>query len=173
MRALAAVACLFVCATIATAQQSSGLAAEIASAFTKQKHVVSSHRGVTREKYKDVRAEPVVNSNVSEYAGRYESPDLNWWIDIHIAADGRIEATGYDAGLEFKLERATIVGALLTATKVYADRRVERFEGIFMNRTERTSPTDVGVTTFGLGVMLATPALVAGNTFDRVFYRLR
>lgn len=144
---------------------------QIASAFTKHKDVVSVKRGVTRSKYKDVRAEPVVKSNVSDYAGLYENSDLGFGIDIQVGANGRIQATGHDAGQEFELENATIVGALLTGTKVYADGRVERFEGTFMNRTERSSPTDTGVTTFGLGVMLATPFEAAGNTYDKVFYR--
>jgi hypothetical protein len=173
MRALTVVACLLVCPMIATAQQSSSRADQIASSFTKHKDRVSVKRGVTREKYKDVRAEPVIKSNVSDYAGHYENSDLDFRIDIQVGANGSIQATGYDAGQEFELEHATIAGALLTATKVYADGRVEPFEGTFMNRTERSSPTDTGVTTFGLGVVLATPFEAAGNTFDKVFYRLR
>jgi hypothetical protein len=42
-----------------------------------------------------------------------------------------------------------------------------------MTRTERNSPTDPGITTFGLGVVLATPREFAGNTYERLFYQLK
>jgi hypothetical protein len=174
MRTLITVICLLVCPALAASQQSTDQARsdQIAAAFTKHKNVVSVKRGVTREKYKDVRAEPVVASNVSDYAGRYANQDWGWWIDVRVGADGRIQATGYEAGEEFELRSATIAGALLTATKVYQDGRVEDFEGIFMNRTERANPADTGVTAFGLGIVLANPIEVDGNSFDKVFYRL-
>ena len=73
----------------------------------------------------------------------------------------------------FELKDATRAGALLTATKVYRDGTVERFEGVFLNRTERTSPTDSGTTTFGLGVVLDTPLEINGNTFDKLFFPLK
>ena len=175
MRTLITIICLLVCPVLAASQQSTDhlRSDQIASSFTKHKNVIKVKRGVTSEKYKDVRAEPVVKSNVSDYAGRYENSDLDWRIDIRVGADGRIQATGYEAGEEFELENAKIAGALFTATKVYSDGRVEAFEGIFMNRTEHTSPADSGVTTFGLGVVLANPFEAAGNTFDKVFYRMR
>ena len=174
MRTLTIVICLLVCPMVTASPQSTSLSRsdQIAAAFTKHKDVVRVKRGVTREKYKDVRTEPVVRSNVRDYAGRYENTDLDWWIDIQVGADGRIQASGSDAGREFELQDATIAGSLIAATKRYRDGRAERFEGVFMNRTERTNPADPGVTAFGLGVMLASPAQIAGNTFDKVFYRL-
>lgn len=172
MRTLIAIACLLICPVFAASQQSTDRARsdQIAAAFSKHKSVVSVKRGVTREKYKDVRAEPVVRSNVRDYAGRYENTDWGWWIDVQVGADGRLHATGYQAGQEFELKNAAIAGSLLTATKVYRDGSVEAFEGTFMNRTARTNPADPGVTTFGLGVVLASPVEVDGLTLDRVFY---
>ena len=64
-------------------------------------------------------------------------------------------------------------GALLTATKVYSDGAREKFEGSFLNRTDRNSPTDPGVTIFGLGVVLTTPFEVNGLTYDKLFYQLK
>jgi len=176
MRALIALTCLLVCPAIATSQQSTGAsrAQQIAAAFTKHKAVVGVKRGVTREKYKDVRAEPRVAQNVSEYAGRYVS-DLGWWIEIRVGPGGQIRGMGDEAGQPcdtFELTNATIDGALLTATKVCRDGTVERLEAVFMNRTDRVSPTDPGTTMFGLGVMLAPPREVAGSTFERLFYPL-
>lgn len=176
MRALITLACLLVYPVIATSQQSIGAsrAEQIAAAFTKHKAVVSVKRGVTREKYKDVRAEPAVARNVSDYAGRYVA-DLGWWIEIQGGPGGQIRGMGEEAGEpcdRFELENAKIEGALLTATKVCRDGTVERLEAVFMNRTDRVNATDTGTTLFGLGVMLAPPREVAGNTFDRLFYPL-
>jgi hypothetical protein len=175
MRALLVVTCLLVYPAIATSQQSTGAsrAQQIAAAFTKHKVVVGVKRGITREKYKDVRTEPVVASNVSEYAGRYEA-DLGWWIEIQVGAGGHIRGMGADAGqpcATFELNNARIDGALLTAMKVCRNGTVERLEAVFMNRTDRVSSTDPGTTMFGLGVVLAPPREVTGNTFERVFYK--
>jgi hypothetical protein len=159
---------------MATSQHFTGRAQQIAADFIKHMALLSVKRGVTREKYKDVRAEPVVVQNVSEYAGRYIS-DLGWWIEIQVGADGQIRGRGEDRGQPcdvFELKGATIEGALLVATKLCSNRTVERLEAVFMNRTERASPTDTGTTTFGLGVVLAQPREVSGNTFDRLFYPL-
>ena len=176
MRTLTLVIFLLVCPVFAASTQSTGYSRsdQIAAAFTKHKSVVSVKRGVTREKYKDVRAEAAVLQKVTDYSGRYES---DWgWIDIQVGSDGRIQALGYDGGLQsrsFELKNATIAGSLLTANKVYRDGSMERFEGVFMNRTERATPGDTGVTTFGLGVVLATHLEVAGMTLDKVFYQLK
>jgi hypothetical protein len=173
MRTLTTVICLLVCPLVAAFPQSTrqSRSEQIAAEFTKHKEVVRTKRGVTREKYKDVRAEPAVRQSVSDYSGRYES-DWGWWIDIQVGADGRIQAAGSEGGetRTFELKDATIAWALLTGNKVYRNGRIERFEGVFMNRTERVSPTDTGITRFGLGVVLVRAVEIDGNTFDKLFY---
>ena len=87
-----------------------------------------------------------------------------------------MHADGHDSGQPsrtFVLENGKIEGALLTAIKVYRDGATEPFEGVFMTRTERNSPTDPGITTSGLGVVLATPREFAGNTYEKLFYQLQ
>jgi len=64
-------------------------------------------------------------------------------------------------------------GAVLTAVKVDRDGETEPFEGVFMTRTERNSPTDPGITTSGLGVVLATPREFAGIMYEKLFYQLK
>ena len=177
MRTLAIVALLAAYPAVAAPQQPSSpsRAQQLAAAFTKQKHVVAEKRGVRREKYKDVRSEPVVKQDITEYSGVYQV-DFGDRIDLRIGSDGRIQATGHDSdrpSRTFVLENAKITGAVLTAIKVYRDGGTEPFEGVFMTRTERTAPTDPGITTFGLGVVLATPREFAGNTFERLFYQLK
>lgn len=176
MRALLLVTSLLVYPVVATSQQSTGAsrAQQIAADFTKHKAAVSVKRGVTREKYKDIRAEPVLAQNVGEYAGRYEVSDHGWWIEIQVGDDGHVRGMGEEAGQPcdtYELKNATIEEALLVATKICRNGTVERLEAAFMNRTDRVSPTDSGTTMFGLGVVLAPPREVDGNTWEKVFYR--
>lgn len=148
----------------------------IAAAFTKHKSVAKESHGVRREKYKDVRSEPVVKQNISDYSGVYEVAELSYVLRIQVGADGRVHANGHDGGegsRSFELQDARIEGALLTGTKVYPDASTERFEGVFMMRTERNSPTDTGHTTFGLGVLLRSPIERGGMTYDKLFYQLK
>jgi hypothetical protein len=174
MRTLALVTLLAAIPVIAVPQQVSR-AQELAAAFTKQKHVVADKRGVRKEKYKDVQTEPIVKQDVTEYSGLYEVADFGDVIDLRIGSDGRIQAEGHDSdpARAFLLENGKIEAAVLTATKVYRDGQTEPFEGVFMTRTERTSPNDPGVTTSGLGVILDTPREFAGNTYEKLFYQLK
>jgi len=180
MRAFVAIV-LFVAGavTVASQQVSSQTRAQaIAQSFNKQKHVIKAKFGVTREKFKDVRNEPVVKPNAADYyAGTYELVDLGFVILLRVRSDGRIQASGHEQSEQqsrsFRLENARIDGALLTATKVYQDGATEKFEGAFLSRTVRDAPAAAPVTTFGLGVILATPVEVNGNTYERLFLQLK
>ena len=152
---------------------------EIAASFNKQKHAVKEKHGVRIEKYKDIRSEPAAKQNAGEYSGTYEASDLGYRIDIQVGSDGKVQADGYEPGngsarqaRRFRLENARIAGALLTATKVYEDGATEKFEGVFIKRTEFSSPTSNGVSTFGLGVV-GSPVDIGGVTLDRLFYQLK
>ena len=175
MRTFVVIVLSVACAASIVSQQLSSQtkAREIAAAFTKNKHAVKEKFGVRVEKYKVVRSEPAVKSNLSEYSGVYEVHDLGYVISVQVGNDGRIQANGSENSRTFTLENAKIDGALLTATKVYSDGTRERFEGSFLNRTDRNSPTDPGVTIFGLGVVLTTPFEVNGLTYDKLFYQLK
>jgi len=178
MRTVALVTLLAACPAIGTPQQlsSQSRAEQIAAAFTKQKHVVAEKHGVRKEKYKDVRSEPVVKQDISEYSGVYQVVDWGDVIQLRIGTDGRVQADGHDAdqaSRTFVLQNGKIEGAVLTAIKVYRDGATEPFEGVFMTRTERNSPTDPGITTFGLGVVLATPREFDGITLEKLFYQLK
>ena len=174
MRSLVVIALLFACLVTVPSQQSSSRtrAQEIAASFNKYKSKVKEKNGFRMEKYKDVRSEPVVKPNIKDYSGVYEVSDLGFAISIQVGSDGRIVATGHDVqSRAFRLDNASIENALLTATKVYVDGSSEKFEGVFMTRTERNSPTAAGITTFGLGVILATPFSDSGLTYERLFYQ--
>ena len=178
MRTYVVIALLVVCAVNTFSQQLSSQtrAQTLAAAFNKQKHSVKEKYGVRREKYKDVRSEPLVKQNIADYSGAYEVPDLGFVINVQVGNDGNVQASGSESvpqSRAFRLENARIEGALLTASKVYQDGTTEKFEGVFLSRTERNSPTDPGVTIFGLGVILSTPFEVNGLTYQKLFYHLK
>ena len=149
---------------------------EIVASFNKEKHSVKEKNGVRSEKYKRVRSEPVTKQNISDYSGVYEVSDLGYLINIQVGSDGSVKAFGSEQAnggtrqaRNFRLEGAKIVGAMLTGTKVYTDGATEKFEGVFINRTDFNSPTDTGVSAFGLGV-IGNPVEFAGVTLDKLFY---
>ena len=175
MRTFVVIVLSIACVATVVSQQlySQTKAREIAAAFTKNKHVVKEKYGVRMEKYKDVRSEPAVKSNIRDYSGVYEVPDLAYVISVQVGSDGRIQANGSEKSRSFTFENAKIEGALLTATKVYSDGARGKFEGVFLDRTDRNSPNDPGVTIVGLGVMLTTPFEINGLTYDKLFYQLK
>ena len=165
--------CLLTVSCVATVPQEplrQAKAQAMAANFNKHKDRVKEKYGVRTVKYLDVRSEPVVRQNLSDYAGAYQAGDLGYVINIRVASDGNIQINGNDQSRSFRIENARIEGALLTGSKIYQDGINDKFEGVFINRTSRNSVTDVGVTKFGLGVVLTTPVEVNGNSYDRMFF---
>ena len=149
---------------------------ELASLFSKQKHVVKEKRGVRVEKYKNVVASPVVPANPATLSGTYRDLDFDFVIRLRVSPDGTIAGTGIDPvdhdsriSKPYTLVDGKVDGALLTAIKVYRDGKRERLEGIFIERTTFDSPEDRGTTTFGLGVV-AGSVQIDGTIIDRLFY---
>ena len=169
------------CAGIASSQQAGVAGSElrtqtIVASFNKSKHLVKEKHGIRKEKYLDVRSVPAVKQNPADYSGAYEA-DLGFSLGLRVDRNGRVEGTGYeplndDAGVSrsFTLKNGRMTGALITATKVYANGSSEPFEGVFINKTTFESPTDTGVTTFGLGVV--GKQLQVGG-LNRLFYQLK
>jgi hypothetical protein len=151
---------------------------EIAALFNKTKHKVKEKRGVRLEVFVDIKSEPVVKGNVSEYSGRYKS-DTDDWLDLKVSANGQIEAVGSEPSPQnsrrFRLKDARIEGALLTAMKVYEDGSTEKFEAAFLNRTVRVNQNDAGTTVFGIGVRFDPPKTDSsvGFVINKLFYELK
>jgi hypothetical protein len=154
---------------------------EIVASLNKKKEKVKEKYGVRKEKYKEVRCEPVIKANPSEHSGTYEVSDLGLGhsLTIRVGNDGRVDASGYEPteggvkeARQFALRDARIDGALLTGEKVYTDGAVEKFEGVFIKRTVLNSPMDDGVSSFGLGVV-GRQIVIAGLTLDKLFYQLK
>ena len=151
----------------------------IVASFNKSKHVVKEKRGVRKEKYLDVRSAPALKANPADYSGAYEAADARFSLKLRADASGRVEGTGYDplnddaaVSRSFTLRNGRVSGALLTATKVYGDGSSAPLEGVFINKTVFESPTDKGVTTFGLGVV-GKQFQIDGYTIDKLFYELK
>ena len=149
----------------------------IVASFNKSKHVIKEKRGVRMEKYKEVRSVPVAKQNPADYSGTYEASE-GLRLQLRVDANGHAAGTGSepvdDAGTvqrTFTLRNGLITGALLKAVKVYVDGSSQPFEGVFINRTSFESPTDKGVTVFGLGVV-GQHYRIGGNDLDRVFFEL-
>lgn len=154
---------------------------EIVASFNKKKEKVKEKNGVRKEGYKEVRSQPAVKSNSSEYSGTYELSDLGsgYLLNIRVGTGGTVDGSGFEPlqaggreGRQFMLRNARIEGALLTAEKVYADGAAEKFEGVFIERTVLTSPTDGGVSSFGLAVV-GRQMVIGGITTDKLFYQLK
>jgi len=149
----------------------------IVTSFNKSKHVVKEKRGVRLEKYKEVRSTAAIKSNIRDYAGSYEAEGMGLSLDLKVDRSGNVTVNGYErvdmdspVWRGFTLRNARIQGALLTGTKVYANGATEPFEGAFINRTSFDSPTDRGLTKFGLGVVRSSIQVVNGVSIDRVFF---
>src|SRR5262245_14283762 len=71
---------------------------EIVASLNKKKEKVKEKYGVRKEKYKEVRCEPVIKSNPSEHSGTYEVSDLglDYSLTIRVGNDGRVDASGYE-----------------------------------------------------------------------------
>jgi|GEM_PF-555618 len=149
---------------------------ELAALFSKSKHVVKEKRGVRLEKYKKVVSKPVVVADPATYSGTYRDLSFDFALRLRVESNGSVEGSGEDpidsdANLSrpFTLVDGKIQGALLTATKLFPNGRRERLEGVFIERTSFDSPSDRGVTVFGLGVV-SKPMQIGGNEIDRLFY---
>jgi hypothetical protein len=175
--ALLVVLCLVAAGVGAARRQDAGARArELAAYFNKDKHKVKEKRGIRTEVFLEVRGEPVFKKEAAAYSGDYES-EPDYPLTLRVSADGKVEGDGSEPGnggaRRFTLQDARVSGALLTGTKVYEDRTTERFEGVFINRTERHSLDDASVNTFGLGVVFDPPKVGEGFVITRLFYGLK
>jgi hypothetical protein len=177
---VAALNLVFVGAAVASAQVAAPTGAQarsqaIAASFSKFKDISKEKHGVTKAKYLKIESQPVVKANPEDYSGTYEVSDLGFALRLRVDRSGRVEGTGYEPILDpavrrtFTLRDGKIEGALITATKVYANGESERLEGVFIDRTTFESRTDKGLTRFGLGV-IGKPVEVSGLTLDKLFF---
>src|SRR5215210_7699996 len=160
--------------TFASATDVQSRTRTIVASFSKFKNVSKTKRGITKAKYIKVESEAAVKANPADYTGVYEVSGMPFALNLTVDNNGVVTGTGYEPITEsvqrsFTLRNGRIQGALLTATKVYADGRSEALEGAFMNRTSFDSPNASGVTVFGFGTV-GRYVEVSGMTINRFFY---
>jgi hypothetical protein len=155
---------------------------DLLAAFNKRKHKVKEKYGIRKELYVEIKSEPAVRKDPREYSGRYEVSGQGDSLNIQVASDGTVNASGLEslnystqATRAFTLRDAKIEGILLTGAKVYGDGATEKFEGIFINRTDLqgVSPQQIEHrnTAFGLGTLRSRSAEQDGFTSERLFYQ--
>lgn len=179
---VAALNLFFAGTVVASAQVAASMGAQarsqaIAASFSKFKNISKEKHGVTKAKYLKIESQPVVKANPEDYSGTYEVSDLGFALQLRVDHSGKVEGTGYEPIVDpavrrtFTLRDGRIDGALFTATKVYANGQSERLEGVFIDRKTFESPTDKGLTRFGLGV-IGKPVEISGMTLDKLFFEL-
>jgi hypothetical protein len=166
----------FVLADTAYSQNAAARTDALIAALAKTKYKKKEKRNITVEVYVDMKSEAVLKANLQEYSGVYET--YGYRLDLRVAPDGKATGSGYDqigdsaAKHDFTLRDARVEGALLTATKVYADGRTEAFEAVFNNRTVATGKNANEIesreTQYGLGFIQNY-----GEWNNRVFLELK
>jgi hypothetical protein len=140
------------------AQDASQKTRELVAALDKTKYKKKEKANVSIEVFVDVKNEPALRSDVTEYSGLYESD--GYAMQLNVGRDGTASGTGYDSfmgadKMNFTLKDARVAGALLTATKVYEKGNEQPFEAVFVNRTSRrgANPQNINAasTEFGIG----------------------
>jgi hypothetical protein len=169
---------VFASAQSVPASSAEARARVIAASFNKSKHVSKEKRGIRKEKWLEITSKPAVNANPAAYSGTYQVEGMGFSLNLRVAPDGTVQGTGYDlidsdsnVKRPFTLTNARVQGALIAGTKKYENGASQKFEGVFIDRTTKTSPTDPGRTEFGLGVM-GDFGYLYGVTLTRLFYQL-
>jgi len=166
----------------AFAQDSERKTQDLINALGKTKYKKKEKKNVSVEIYINIKSEAVVKNNIQDYAGIYQSEDADYRIELLISNDGKIEGSGFDSDLNrsqkrrFALENARVEGALLTATKVYADGAAETLEAVFNNRFIVTgkNPNEINSreTKYGLGFIDSSEG-DNGISTNRVFLEFK
>jgi hypothetical protein len=160
---------------MAQADRAPGLAA----ALDKTKYKKKEKKNISVEVYVEVKNTPAVKSSPAEYTGAYAAENDDYRLDLRVAVDGTAEGSGHDttygdnqARASFTLKDARVNGAVLTATKVFADGRTEPFEAVFVNRSmahgKNANEIEERKTAFGLGFMQTSKSWT-----NRVFLEAR
>jgi hypothetical protein len=182
MPVVAALTLSFVDAGVVSAQSPPPARAQaksraIAASFSKFKSLSKEKYGIKKAKYLKIESQPAVKANPEDYSGTYEVSDLGFAMQLRVDHSGNVEGTGSEPIADpavrrtFTLRDGKIEGTLITANKVYANGKSERLEGAFIDQTTYESPTDKGLTRFGLGVIGKTVE-VSGLTLDKLFFEL-
>ncbi len=135
--------------------------------FSKSKHAKKEKYGVVREKTKVVESTPVAKDDPVFYAGNYWYQDFNYKMEIRLDANKNLIATlSIPNKPDLQLTNVSVTDAYFTAIKQNEDGGEEKWEGVFINKS------DNGNTEFGLGVRLPNALPIAGGVqTTKVFFK--
>lgn len=144
---------------VASAQDAAQKTKDLVAALDKTKYKKKDKGTVLIEFFADVKNEPVVKANVTEYSGAYGAD--GYLLTLSVAPDGAVKGSGYDSSINgdkavnFTLKNTRVDGALITGTKEYDNGTEQPFEAVFVNRTSRSGANpksvDTESTQFGIG----------------------
>ncbi len=135
--------------------------------FSKSKHKKVEKYGVVKELNKVIESTPVINNDLSFYAGNYVYQDLDYKIEIRKDAQNKMMATlNIGTSPVIVLKDVNIKDAFFQAAKENTDGTVELWEGVFINKN------DNGVTEFGLGIKFPKPVqFTEGLQVTKIFMK--
>jgi hypothetical protein len=144
----------------AYAQDATARTNSIVASLDKTKYKKKEKKNISIEVYVNIRNEAVIR-DASEYAGNYSSDNDDYTLTLQVDRGGVVSGSGVDQindrRSSFTLKDASITGALLSGTKVYADGGQQKFEAVFVNRTVATGKNENEITSrdtkFGLGFL--------------------
>ena len=122
---------------------------QLALEFSKKKDKAKTKKGVTTHTFFEAVAQPWRLPHVQEYAGHYASDEFT--MDIAVAANGSVTASGVDDRGAFQIRNARIRDAVLTGRKTRGNGRTEAFEAAFLKRSERSAPDEPFTASYGIG----------------------
>jgi hypothetical protein len=163
----------------AYAQDAGSRTSSIVSSLDKTKYKKKEKKNISIEIYVNIKNEPVIR-DAADYAGNYSSEDDDYSLTLQVERGGAVSGSGVDEisdrRTSFTLKDASIVGALLSGTKVYANGEQQKFEAVFVNRTVATGKNENEITSrdtkFGIGFVQKAESS-DGNWTNRVFMERR
>lgn len=140
------------------AQDVSARTNALVGTLDKTKYKKKEKKNISIEVYVSIKNDPAIR-DAYEYGGSYSDEDAESRLTLHVERGGVASGSGHDSindrRMNFTLKDASIIGALLSATKVYDNGEQQKFEAVFVNRTVAVGKNENEITSrdtkFGLG----------------------
>lgn len=151
----------------------------LVASLDKTKYKKKEKKNISIEIYINIKNEPVIR-DAADYSGSYTSEGDDYSLTLNVERGGAVSGSGVDEindrRSSFTLKDASISGALLSATKVYANGEQQKFEAVFVNRTVATGKNENEIasrdTKFGIGFVQKSESSEM-NWTNRVFLERR
>ena len=88
----------------------------------------------TKSKFKHKTFQPIVKTNLREYAGHYAGIDSSYFVDVRIGSDNKLAVLVHDGSMTSSLRDVHVDGAQLAGTSTGPDGKPKGFEAVFGER---------------------------------------